>query len=414
LHEGTRRIAAGNLQSPVTVASRDEFADLARSFNGMQSALFKQILSLRNLDALHQSVLGARSMRPVVHTALERFATLMPNARICVALAIQQGEQVLSGFRSGSDEETRMVLSEQERSELLTTPRQFMHPVATRRSYLRTDDGANPTLVLPLLHEDAVLGLVTIVAAESDELDDDQRAAARRLADRLALGVAEIQMRQRLEALTKGALTGFARAVDAVSPWTAGHSERVTAVAVTIGERMKLPSSGLETLARGGLLHDIGKIGIDPSILNKAGPLTEEERSKIEFHPVLGAHILEPLSAFADAIPVVRWHHERIDGTGYPDGLAGESIHPLARILAVADVYDALVSDRPYRAGMSMGRAVSIIRDGTGTHLDSDAVAVFCAAINDGTISATMTQHREATTLTEVIAKGRLPQEAAA
>ncbi|MCC7051648.1 MAG: HD domain-containing protein [Gemmatimonadaceae bacterium] len=196
------------------------------------------------------------------------------------------------------------------------------------------------------------------------------------------------QTLQRLDALQAGTVLAFARAIDANSPWTAGHSERVTTVALEIGRTLHLSAADLDTLRRGGLLHDIGKIAVPPEILDKARRLSDEEWVVMRRHPVVGCEILAPIPAFADTLPIVRWHHERMDGTGYPDQLRGEEIPWLARIAAVADVFDALASHRPYRAGLSTREACDIIQRSSGTHFDPRVVHAFMDAVAAGRITA--------------------------
>src|SRR5262249_40392938 len=139
-------------------------------------------------------------------------------------------------------------------------------------------------------------------------------------------------------------------ASEARSPYTQGHAARVTTYALALAAQVGIPEGEREVLHRGSLLHDIGKISIPDAILNKPGPLTADEYEVIKQHPVEGQRIIQPLDSLRDVIPLVRWHHERPDGRGYPDGLAGDAIPFLVRILSVADVYDALTSPRPYRA----------------------------------------------------------------
>lgn len=191
----------------------------------------------------------------------------------------------------------------------------------------------------------------------------------------LEQGLKEIlRANQRLDQLSQGALTALARAIDAKSEWTAGHSERVTQLALKLGRVLGLGEEALENLYRGGLLHDIGKIGTPAQLLDKNGPLTAQEGGVVRAHPRIGARILEPIDAFADILPIVKHHHERFDGSGYPDGLAGEAIDLGARIMAVADVYDALHSARPYRAGMDPEHVLRIIRKDAGSHFDPRVV----------------------------------------
>jgi putative nucleotidyltransferase with HDIG domain len=184
-----------------------------------------------------------------------------------------------------------------------------------------------------------------------------------------------------IEAFSVGAATALARTIDAKSPWTAGHSERVTAISLEIARALASSEADLVVLHRGGLLHDIGKLRTPSEILDKPGRLTPEERTIIEQHPRDGVRILEPIADFAPLLPIVLEHHERIDGKGYPDGKRGQDIHPLARILAVADVYDALVSDRPYRSGLATAAAIDLIRTGAGTQFDPVVVDVFLRVV---------------------------------
>lgn len=205
------------------------------------------------------------------------------------------------------------------------------------------------------------------------------------MADRLgeqfsALTVAN----ERLESLSWGTLAALARTIDASSPWTAGHSERVTRISLAIGEELGLSRADLDRLHRGGLLHDIGKIGIPHELLDKPSRLSDEEMAVVRSHPVVGARILAPLSVFSDIIPIVRHHHERVDGTGYPDRLVGDRIPYLARIVAVADVYDALVSDRPYRTGWAPEAALAWLQSEAGTHHEPALVNAFIALVGRG------------------------------
>jgi len=142
-----------------------------------------------------------------------------------------------------------------------------------------------------------------------------------------------------------------------------GHMERSARMARSFGVMLGLPEPELLALERAGYLHDIGKLGIPPDIINKPGALTAEERLVMQQHPVIGARICEPLVTLAGVVPIIRHHHERWDGSGYPDGLRGEEIPLLARIFQVVDVYEALVSARCYKAPIEPGRALQIVRD---------------------------------------------------
>ncbi len=190
-----------------------------------------------------------------------------------------------------------------------------------------------------------------------------------------------LEKNKKLNRLNWGALRALARTVDAKSSWTAGHSERVTTLALKTGTAMGMSQEDLENLHRAGLLHDIGKIGIDQEIIDKPGKLTKEEYMIMCEHPANGASILEPIEDYASVIPMIRQHHEWFNGEGYPYRLKGEEITVGGRILAVVDVFDALISDRPYRAGMPLAKVISIINEGLNTQFDPTVVDAFLGII---------------------------------
>jgi len=176
-------------------------------------------------------------------------------------------------------------------------------------------------------------------------------------------------------------LYAFVEAIEVRDPYTKQHSSRVTHLALKIGEEIGCSQGDLDILNFSGLLHDIGKIGIRDNILLKPGPLTEEEREVIKKHPVIGANIVGHLGLWKSEQEIICHHHERWDGMGYPDGLSGNSIPLLSRILAVADVYDALTSDRAYRKKLSPKTAIDIILKGSGTQFDPEIVKVFLSML---------------------------------
>ena len=171
--------------------------------------------------------------------------------------------------------------------------------------------------------------------------------------------------------------------VEAKDSYTRGHSDRVSEYSVLIGEKLGLPAEQIKTLRIGGLFHDIGKIGIPDSILLKPAKLTDEEYSQIKNHPSIGAHILGSAAIFQDIIPIVKHHHERYDGNGYPSKLKGEEIPYLARIAAVADTFDAMTSRRSYRGPIDVEHVKEEIKRCEGTQFDPQIAEVFIEILNN-------------------------------
>jgi diguanylate cyclase (GGDEF)-like protein/putative nucleotidyltransferase with HDIG domain len=173
-------------------------------------------------------------------------------------------------------------------------------------------------------------------------------------------------------------VTSLAGAIDAKDPYTKGHSTSVSRYAEALARAVNLPEAEVERIKIGAVLHDVGKIGIPESVLKKPGKLDDEEWKIMKQHPTIGVEkVLAPNEALREFIPIVKYHHERLDGKGYPDGLKGEEIPLEARIVSVADAYHALVSDRPYRKGMPIEKACAILQEGAGTQWDSDLVRAF-------------------------------------
>ncbi len=237
---------------------------------------------------------------------------------------------------------------------------------------------ANSGLAVPIRTKGKTLGVIyAAVSAKGREFSARDRDLLVGIANHAAVALDNATLYHDLENLFVGIAWSFAAALDAKSPWTAGHSKRVTQYAVAIAEELGQGTEFLNSVQTCGLLHDIGKIAVSEQLLDKPGPITRKEHRAIAAHASQGAKILEHIDTFQPLIPGIRHHHERWDGEGFPDGLLEEEIPLLARVLAVADAYDAMTSDRPYRPRRSRADALAEIERCSGTQFDPLVVAAF-------------------------------------
>jgi len=200
------------------------------------------------------------------------------------------------------------------------------------------------------------------------------------------LAIQRTQLSAQLRQMLRGAVRALAAAIEAKDDYTKGHSQRVTDFAMEIGRRMQLSEAKLRTLELAGLLHDVGKIRVPEGILRKAGPLTDAEFEIVKEHSRIGSGIIRNIEGAAEIAEVVLHHHERWDGTGYPDGLKQEEPSLLSRILAAADAFDAMCSRRPYRDRLALERVIQTVHKAAGTQFDPNVVEALLDAISDGRI----------------------------
>ncbi|RUL88031.1 HD-GYP domain-containing protein [Tautonia sociabilis] len=217
--------------------------------------------------------------------------------------------------------------------------------------------------------------LVAVNPLDDRPFGQDEADLLRPIASLIAAQRTNSRHYAELKDLLFGVIRSLSAAIDAKDPYTLGHSERVGRIAAQLGEAMGLSANERGDLYLCGLLHDVGKIGISDAILQKAGPLTPSEFGEIKRHVRIGVQILSDLKKLNHLLPGVAHHHENFDGSGYPDGLAGASIPKIARILAVADAFDAMSSTRPYRRRLSPDQIDRIFRDGAGTQWDPEVVS---------------------------------------
>jgi len=393
LKEGTSRLAQGDFTNTVQVKSGDEFEELATSFNNMTGQIDRQFKALAAISEIGQSILSSLDKKQIIETALASMYQFFSCDSVRIVLL--DGNNAPSG-RSYSFshnpghkiQEDMIEVYPDEQKHLSRNPNYlFLKDKEHLPHFLANADadrGLDSYLLLPLFAKakEELIGLVILGHGTKKDYNEDDFSQARQLADQLAIALSNASMIKELEGLSWGTLEALARTVDAKSSWTAGHSERVTDLSVKIARYMKCSKQEVETIQRAALIHDIGKVGISQTILDKPDRLTDEEFEQIKEHPLIGARILVPIKAFADTIPIVLYHHEKFDGTGYPHNLEGDAIPLGARILSVADVYDALISDRPYRDGWVREKVFELITEQAGKQFDPQVVKAFLIAMS--------------------------------
>ena len=242
-------------------------------------------------------------------------------------------------------------------------------------------------ICIPLKVKDRIIGAMEVINKRGGRtFTERDMALLRPLSAQAAVAIERARLYQDLEETYISTVKSLAAAIDAKDPYTRGHSERVTRFSMVIAKELGMDEKMQKNVQLCALLHDVGKIGVPISVLRKKDKLTDEDWKHIRRHPVLGAEIISPIGKLEELIPNIRHHHERYDGRGYPDKLKGEEIPLIGRILAVADTFDALTSERPYRNGLSDKAALEEIEVCKGTQLDPACVEAFLAGYRKGFI----------------------------
>ena len=390
LKKGTRRIAMKDFDAQVKITSGDEFEELAEHFNEMSGRLERQFKALDTKAKIDRAILSSLEPRLIVETVISRMSDWFTCDIVSIGLIDSEKSHAARVYFSSPNTPSPII-----REKFITFKPQDLKRLHVHPKYLVVDtdsaamdylsnldtSGIKFFLVLPVFLDDILKAVITIGRGQSETYNEEDITQARQMADQVAVALSNANLIQELDKLNLGTLTALARTVDAKSSWTAGHSERVTDMALKIGAALKLDPKELDNLHRGSLLHDIGKIGVPVSILDKPGKLDHDEYQTVKTHPRIGARILEPIAAYETIIPIVLQHHERYDGKGYPDGLSGDAINIGARIVAVADVFDSLKSDRPYREGWPLERVIDLITQEAGRQFDPKIVEAFRSII---------------------------------
>ena len=348
------------------------------------------------LHRLTQNLKVSKSDEDLGRLALEWLAEVLPARGLAIQLAStaegdpspgragRQEPVLLTHGRCPVDQEQFTRLMEH----LARGRRLDAQPVVINRGTTGRDDWPWPqvrqVMAAPLADGENLFGWVAAFDHVTDgEFGTGEASLLNSVAIILGIHNGNILLVERQAEMMGGIIRALTAAIDAKDPYTCGHSDRVARIAVRLARELGLDGPALNTIYLAGLLHDIGKIGIADSVLRKPGKLTDEEYRHIKTHPAVGERILHDLKKLDNILPVILHHHEAWDGAGYPLQLQADGIPRAARIIAVADSFDAMGSDRPYRKGMSADKIDAIFREGSGRQWDPEVVAAFFLARED-------------------------------
>lgn len=376
------------------LAEADACRRVASSTKKQLSDVSTQLLStFEELHLLHQLTEGlsiGRSEIELVDQAVQQLVEVMPSD--CLALQLATDHKLDPTIRFVGQ---RKPIDEERLGEFFA----HLGPQAERRALvLNRDRTSSPTwaypevrevVTAPIVANDQTIGWLAALNYRAGRGVDEgsfgtvEASLLSSVATLLGVHAGNRSLLAERTSLFESAVHALTSAIDAKDRYTCGHSDRVARFAVRLAKELGCDREKLNTIYLGGLLHDIGKIGIEDTILRKPDKLTDEEFDQIKLHPTLGEQILRGVPQLTHVLPIVLHHHENWDGRGYPGGLVGEETPLLARITAVADALDAMGSDRPYRKGMPIERIELILRDGAGEQWDPAVVDAYFAARED-------------------------------
>jgi putative nucleotidyltransferase with HDIG domain len=396
LAQSARRVAGGDLSARVDLGGRQDLLELTQAFNTMAATIQQRTEDLTHkvdeLTTLYDMsrALGATLdldslLESTLDAALRSFAV---DSGYLVLRDPASSDLTLRAWRGTTDAEPDGRAVRTSMSEWVVRQGRplIFNPSLNGGDGDNVDaiTGALAAVCVPLHSSEGVIGAIAVGSRDrSARFRSDHVRLLSTIANHLTISIGNTELFASLQDAYLATVRALAAAVDAKEPYMRGHSERVAVFARATADKLGLSHEQRTALEMAAYLHDIGKIGISEQILRKPGPLDAEETATMRHHPLIGANILRPVAFPWPISPVVRHHHERFDGSGYPAGLRGEEIPILARVLSVTDAYEAMIADRPYRKGVTTEDAVAELRRCAGTHFDPRVVEALVAVLAD-------------------------------
>ncbi|MFH1645567.1 MAG: HD domain-containing phosphohydrolase [Candidatus Omnitrophota bacterium] len=386
-------ISRGKFNERVAVTERDEIGQLAESFNRITGELEAKIDELQESKSLLQNILqrigtavsSSKGIENLLELILETVVkgTESKAGAIFLLTADEKDFELKISYGLG-DKFKGFKLNESEGLLRRVITIKKTEAVAGAKTNISAHSEVKIGLVetsimaTPLARKGKVIGIIAICDKQSgDSFISDDIILLENVAAQTAVAIENFKLNKDIEETYLETITALAIAVEAKDKYSKGHLDRVSEYTEKLGLHMQLDDEMMRVLRNGAVLHDIGKIGIRDDVLKKEGPLTPEERKEMETHAVIGVNIIKPIRSMSALCDLVRYHHEFYDGTGYPDGLKGEEIPLCARILKVADAYDAMTSDRAYRKALPKQIAVGELKKKSGIEFDPEIVKKF-------------------------------------
>ena len=389
LAEGATRVADGDFSTRIEVSGANEIADLADAFNQMteslkerSESLTKKVLELATLYEMSRALGSTLEMSVLLESVLDSALKIFDLDLGYVTVREKETDQLdLVAWRAPGDDRPDEKALRSSMAEWVIRegrPLIFNPTEDAGDSQIDTVSGALAALCVPLTATEGSIGAISVGSHDADfRFNSDDVRLLSTIANHATIAIGNIELFSSLQEAYLATVRSLAAAVDAKDAFTRGHSDKVAAYAIMIGEGLGLSHEQRVALEMAAYLHDIGKIGIKEEILLKPGKLSDAEMAQMSHHPLIGANILKPVGFPWPITPIVRHHHERWDGDGYPAGLKGEEIPLLARVLTVADAFEAMTADRPYRAARSLDEGLQELVRCSGSQFDSRIVTAF-------------------------------------